>query len=78
MKEKLLEDTFENLLKIHYDKNKDKKFILIRVFDSHDCERGLFKCGQKRTKFQHMLNKLFKDLKEEIIDLLCIMELKII
>ena len=48
----------------------------MRVFDSHDCERGLFKWGQNRTK--HMLNELFKDLKEEIIDLLCIMELKII
>jgi len=57
---KITEDAFENLLKIHYDKYKDKKFILMRVFDSHDCERGLFKCGQNRTKFQHMLDKLFK------------------
>ena len=45
-------------------KYKDKKFILIRVFDSHDCERGLFKWGRNRTKFQNMLNKLYKGFKK--------------
>lgn len=60
---KITEDAFENLLKIHYDKYQDKKFILMRVFDSHDCERGLFKCGQNRTKFQSILKKLFKGFK---------------
>ena len=35
----------------------------MRVFDSHDCERGLFKCGQNRTKFQSILKKLFKGFK---------------
>ena len=32
----------------------------MRVFDSHNCERDLFKCGRNRTKFQNLLNKLFK------------------
>ena len=60
---KITDDAFENLLKIHYDKYQDKKFILMRVFDSHDCERGLFKCGQNKTKFQAILKKLFKGFK---------------
>ena len=35
----------------------------MRVFDSHNCERGLFKWGWNRNKFKNMLNKLFKGVK---------------